>query len=121
MTRVLLASGKIIHDLEAERVKRSDVTTAILRVEQLAPLPAEAIARALQTYPLADIMWVQDEPANQGAWPFMAMNLPQALAGLGEIRALTVASRAASASPATGSSKKHALQQAELIAKAFDR
>jgi 2-oxoglutarate dehydrogenase E1 component len=51
----------------------------------------------------------------------MAMNLPQALASRGETRVLQVASREASASPATGSSKKHALQQAELIAKAFDR
>ncbi len=121
VTRVLLASGKVIYDLEAERTRRSDAATAILRVEQLAPVPAEAIAAAVKAYPGAEIMWVQDEPANQGAWPFMAMNLPQALAELGETRALRVASRAPSASPATGSSKKHALQQAELIAKAFDR
>ncbi len=120
VTRVLLASGKVIHDLEAERTKRGDKTTAILRVEQLAPLPAAEIAAALGAYPGADVMWVQDEPANQGAWPFMAMNLPQALADLGETRALMVASRAPSASPATGSSKKHALQQAELIARAFN-
>ena len=64
---------------------------------------------------------VQDEPVNQGAWPFMALNLPQALADRGETRTLQVASRAASASPATGSSKKHGVQQAELIAKAFNR
>jgi len=121
VTRVLLASGKVIHDLEAERLRRGDEMTAILRVEQLAPLPAAEIAAAIKAYPAADIMWVQDEPANQGAWPFMAMNLPQALADLGETRALRVASRAASASPATGSSKKHALQQGELIARAFDR
>ena len=121
VTRVLLASGKVIYDLEAERTKRSDATTAILRIEQLAPLPAEEIAEAIKGYPGAEIMWVQDEPANQGAWPFMAMNLPEALALLGETRALRVASRKASASPATGSHKKHASQQAELIAKAFDR
>jgi 2-oxoglutarate dehydrogenase E1 component len=121
VTRVLLASGKVIYDLEAERTKRGDKSTAIVRVEQLAPVPAEEIASAIKAYPGAEIMWVQDEPANQGAWPFMAMNLPQALAGLGETRPLQVASRAPSASPATGSSKKHALQQAELIAKAFTR
>jgi 2-oxoglutarate dehydrogenase E1 component len=121
VTRLLLASGKITHDLEAERTRREDGTTAILRVEQLAPLAADEIAAAIKTYPRAEIMWVQDEPANQGAWPFMALNLPQALAERGETRALLVASRVASASPATGSSKKHAVQQAELIAKAFDR
>jgi 2-oxoglutarate dehydrogenase E1 component len=121
VTRVLLASGKVIYDLEAERARRGDAATAILRVEQLAPLPGAEIAQALKAYPGAEIVWVQDEPANQGAWPFMAMNLPQALAGLGETRVLQVASRPASASPATGSSKKHALQQAQLISKAFDR
>jgi multifunctional 2-oxoglutarate metabolism enzyme len=121
VTRVLLASGKIIYDLQAERTKRADTATAILRVEQLAPLPAQEIAAAIKAYPGAEIMWVQDEPANQGAWSFMAMNLPQALASRGETRALQLACRAASASPATGSSKKHALQQAQLIAKAFDR
>jgi 2-oxoglutarate dehydrogenase E1 component len=121
VTRVLLASGKVIYDLEAERRKRNDSSTAILRVEQLAPVAGDAIAAAIKAYPGAEIMWVQDEPANQGAWPYMAMNLPQALANLGETRALLGASRAASASTATGSSKKHALQQAELIAKAFNR
>jgi len=121
VTRVLLASGKVIYDLEAERTKRSDTTTAILRVEQLAPVATDEILAAIKAYPGAEIMWVQDEPANQGAWPFMAMNLPQALASRGETRVLHVASREASASPATGSSKKHALQQAELIATAFDR
>src|ERR1019366_7406282 len=78
-SRVLLASGKAIYDLEAERTARADGSTAILRVEQLAPLPGAEIASALKAYPGAEIMWVQDEPANQGAWPFMAMNLPQAL------------------------------------------
>jgi len=121
VSRVLLASGKIIYDLLAERTKRADTATAILGVEQLAPVPAQEIAAAIKAYPGAEIMWVQDEPANQGAWPYMALNLPQALANRGETRALQVASRAASASPATGSSKKHALQQAQLIARAFDR
>ncbi len=121
VTRVLLASGKVVYDLEAERSKREDTSTAILRVEQLAPLPAADIAAALRDYPGADIVWVQDEPANQGAWPFIAMNLPQALAAHAEGRTVRVVSRPASASPATGSSKKHAAQQAALVAQAFDR
>lgn len=121
VTRVLLASGKVVYDLEAARDKAGDTSTAIVRVEQLAPLPAKEIAAELAKYPAADVVWVQDEPNNQGAWPFMALNLPQALAGLGETRLLRVVSRKASASPATGSSKRHAEQQAELITAAFAR
>lgn len=121
VTRVLLASGKVVYDLEAAREKAGDTSTAIVRVEQLAPVPAKEIAAELAKYPGAEVVWVQDEPANQGAWPFMAMNLPQALAELGESRLLRIVSRKASASPATGSSKRHAEQQAELIAAAFAR
>jgi 2-oxoglutarate decarboxylase len=121
VTRVLFASGKVVYDLEAARDKAGDTQTAIVRVEQLAPLPAKEIAAELAHYPNADMVWVQDEPRNQGAWPFMALNLPQALAEQGETRVLKVASRKASASPATGSSKRHAEQQAELIESAFAR
>ena len=86
-TRVLLASGKVVYDLEAEREQaRATRSTAIVRVEQLAPLPAAEIAAALAEYPGAELVWVQDEPANQGAWPFMALNLPQALAAHAEGR-----------------------------------
>ncbi|MEI2764862.1 MAG: multifunctional oxoglutarate decarboxylase/oxoglutarate dehydrogenase thiamine pyrophosphate-binding subunit/dihydrolipoyllysine-residue succinyltransferase subunit [Dermatophilaceae bacterium] len=121
VTRVILCSGKVVWDLQAERAKRADAQTAILRVEQLAPLPAAEIAEAVAAYPNAQVVWVQDEPRNQGAWPFMALNLPEALATLGETRAITVVSRRASASPATGSHKKHEAEQAALMAAAFDR
>ncbi|HYO85920.1 MAG TPA: multifunctional oxoglutarate decarboxylase/oxoglutarate dehydrogenase thiamine pyrophosphate-binding subunit/dihydrolipoyllysine-residue succinyltransferase subunit [Dermatophilaceae bacterium] len=117
--RVLLASSRLLYDLAAERERRSDRTTAILRVEQLYPLPAAEIAAALAEYPNADLLWAQDEPANQGAWPFMALNLPAALAEHGENRPLRVASRPPSASPATGSSKKHAEQLQTLLGEAF--
>jgi 2-oxoglutarate dehydrogenase E1 component len=121
VTRVLLASGKVVYDLEAAREKAGDTTTAIVRVEQLAPVPSAQVAAELAQYPNADVVWVQDEPRNQGAWPFMALNLPAGLAEHGETRALRVVSRKPSASPATGSSKRHAEQQAELIAAAFAR
>lgn len=121
VTRVLLASGKVVYDLEAAREKAGDQQTAIVRVEQLAPLPAHDIAAQLREYPNADVVWVQDEPRNQGAWPFMALNLPQALAEFGENRPLRVVSRRPSASPATGSTKKHQAEQAELVAAAFAR
>lgn len=119
--RVVLAAGKVVWDLEAERARLGDERTAILRVEQYYPLPAQEIADAIEAYPGAELVWVQDEPQNQGAWPFMALNLPGALADLGVHRSLRVISRKASASPSTGSSKKHALEQAELVAAAFAR
>ncbi|CCH77633.1 Putative 2-oxoglutarate dehydrogenase (E1 subunit) (sucA) (1.2.4.2 eller 2-oxoglutarate decarboxylase 4.1.1.71) [Nostocoides japonicum T1-X7] len=119
--RVLIAAGKVVYDLEAERAKRDDDRTAIVRVEQYYPLPGRALAEAVSAYPDAELMWVQDEPLNQGAWPFIALNLPQALADQGVRRPLRVVSRAASASPATGSSKRHAAEQADLVARAFDR
>ncbi|PID96905.1 MAG: multifunctional oxoglutarate decarboxylase/oxoglutarate dehydrogenase thiamine pyrophosphate-binding subunit/dihydrolipoyllysine-residue succinyltransferase subunit [Actinomycetales bacterium] len=121
VTRVLLCSGKVVWDLEAERAKREDTSTAILRVEQLAPIPAEELAQQLRVYPDAELVWVQDEPRNQGAWPFMALNLPELLAEEGERRPLRVVCRPASASPASGSNKKHEVEQAALMAQAFDR
>jgi 2-oxoglutarate dehydrogenase E1 component len=121
VTRVLIAAGKVVYDLLAEREKRRDTTTAVLRLEQYYPLPAADLASALAQYPGAEVVVVQDEPRNQGAWPFLALNLPEALARHEEHRPLHVVSRAASASPATGSTKKHQAEQTELIAAAFDR
>ncbi|AKU17559.1 multifunctional oxoglutarate decarboxylase/oxoglutarate dehydrogenase thiamine pyrophosphate-binding subunit/dihydrolipoyllysine-residue succinyltransferase subunit [Luteipulveratus mongoliensis] len=121
VTRVLLASSRIVYDLEAERTRLEDQTTAIVRVEQLAPIPAAEIADAVKNYPNAELVWVQDEPKNQGAWPFMALNLPDLLVAQGEKRSLRVVSRAASASPASGSPRKHQAQQAELMCAAFER
>ncbi|WP_018156626.1 multifunctional oxoglutarate decarboxylase/oxoglutarate dehydrogenase thiamine pyrophosphate-binding subunit/dihydrolipoyllysine-residue succinyltransferase subunit [Demetria terragena] len=119
--RVLLASSRVVYDLEAERQKREDKTTAIVRVEQLAPVPSAEIAEVANAYPQAELVWVQDEPENQGAWPFMALNLPQQLADRGVPRSLRVVSRPSSASPAAGSMKLHKEQQETLIEKAFAR
>jgi len=121
VTRVLIAAGKVVHDLEAEREKRGDRRTAILRLEQYYPLPAADLARELASYPDAEVVVVQDEPQNMGAWPFLALNLPPALADLDEHRPLRIVSRASSASPASGSPRKHQAEQADLIRRAFDR
>jgi 2-oxoglutarate dehydrogenase E1 component len=119
--RVLLASGKIVHELDAERARRGDRSTAIIRVERLYPIPVQEIAEAVGRHPGAEIVWVQDEPRNQGAWPLMAQWLHEELSGVGETRPPRVVARKAAASPATGSSKKHALEQAELMDRAFGR
>lgn len=121
VTRVLIAAGKVTWDLEAERKKRGDEQTAILHLERFYPLPGEALITELAKYPNADIVLVQEEPENQGAWPFLAMNLPADLAAHGETRALRAVTRPPSASPAAGTAKKHAQEQAELISRAFDR
>ena len=114
--RVLLCSGKVYWDLLAERTKRGDRQTAIVRLEQLYPLDAEGIGEALSRFPHAELVWVQEEPANQGPWPFIALNLPEHLD-----RRLLRVSRVASASPAAGSSKKHQAEQAALLSQAFNR
>ena len=104
VTRVVLCTGKIYYDLAAPRVPsadRSDV--AIVRLEQLYPLHGEEIAAELAKYPNAQLVWAQEEPANQGGYPFIALNLPDRLAAAGDTRPIYRASRKASASPAVGS------------------
>ncbi|TKV29747.1 multifunctional oxoglutarate decarboxylase/oxoglutarate dehydrogenase thiamine pyrophosphate-binding subunit/dihydrolipoyllysine-residue succinyltransferase subunit [Arthrobacter sp. NamB2] len=114
--RVILVSGRLYYDLLSSRQKLDDGRTAIVRVEQLYPLPLEEIRAALAQYPNAEIVWAQDEPANQGPWPFIGLNLPQELD-----RPMRLASRPASASTATGSAKSHAVEQELLIKRAFGR
>ena len=115
--RVLLHSGKIHYDLLGEVEKRGDAGAfALVRLEQYYPLPTEQLLPVLERYPDAELMWVQEEPENQGAWPFLAVELAPRLGG----RALRVSSRPASASPATGSSKRSAAEQTTLIAKALE-
>jgi 2-oxoglutarate dehydrogenase E1 component len=113
--RVLLCAGKVYYDLAAERDRNSRSDIAIVRVEQLYPLPAAEIRAELDRFPGAEVVWVQEEPANQGAWPFIALNLPEHLGG----RPLLRASRRASASPAVGSHAVHERQQHEVVATAF--
>jgi 2-oxoglutarate dehydrogenase E1 component len=122
--RVLLCTGRVYYDLLAERAKRSstgDEKTAIVRLEELYPFPAAELVAELSRYPDdAQLMWVQDEPSNQGAWSYVSYQMrfktPE-LAG----RDLEHASRRPAAAPATGSGKAHKSQQDEIIAQAFAR
>ena len=115
VTRVLFCSGKIYWDLLAEAQKRNDGKTAIVRVEQLYPTPVDEIKAAYEQYPNAELVWVQDEPANQGPWTYIGLFLPKYMGG----QVAQLVSRPASASPAAGSAKTHAAEQADLIARAF--
>jgi 2-oxoglutarate dehydrogenase E1 component/2-oxoglutarate decarboxylase len=116
--RVVLCTGKVSYDLLAGREAEGTADVAVLRVEQLYPLPHEEIAHALERYPNAnDVVWLQEEPANMGAWQFMAVNLPEHLpAG----RTLRPISRRASASPAVGSAKVHEREQKQLVTTALE-
>jgi 2-oxoglutarate dehydrogenase E1 component len=113
--RVLFCSGKVYWDLLAEAQKRGDGQTAIVRVEQLYPTPVDEIKATYAQYPNAELVWVQDEPANQGPWTYIGLFLPRYMNG----QVAKLVSRPASASPATGSAKRHAVEQADLIERAF--
>ncbi len=114
--RILLCSGKVAYDL----LKRRDETEAravVLRVEQLYPFPADAIVAALERYPkLKTLTWVQEEPENMGAWPFVHNLLHRLLPDRVNLRH---ESRPESGSPATGSATVHGLQQTDIVDRAF--
>ena len=109
--RVLVHSGKVHWDLKAELDKNPNPEIALVRLEQLYPTPIEGLKAITDSYPNAELVWVQEEPENQGAWPFLAL----AFADVPGDRSFRPVSRPASASPATGSSKVHAAEQAKLL------
>jgi 2-oxoglutarate decarboxylase len=113
--RVLLHAGKTHWDLRAELEKNPDPSIALVRLEQFYPAPIEELNAVIDSYPNAELVWVQDEPENQGAWPFIALEVVKHLHG----RTIRLVSRAAAASPATGSPKVHAIEHAELMKKAL--
>jgi 2-oxoglutarate dehydrogenase E1 component len=116
--RILLASGKVGHELRAERRRRKDTSTAILFLDQLYPLPRPEIAAALEAHPNAhEVVWVQEEPANMGPY-FYVMPRLQRLAQ-DKSRKVRAVKRSASASPATGSAKAHEMEQKTLLSLAF--
>ena len=109
--QVLLCSGKVYYDLAERRRAEGRADVAIARVERLYPLPADEIAAEVSRYPAAEaVTWVQEEPANMGAWPYMAMRLPGLLN-----RPIQVVSLPASSAPAIGSAKAHAEEHARLV------
>ncbi|MDQ4490515.1 multifunctional oxoglutarate decarboxylase/oxoglutarate dehydrogenase thiamine pyrophosphate-binding subunit/dihydrolipoyllysine-residue succinyltransferase subunit [Sinomonas sp. ASV486] len=114
--RVVLVSGRLYYDLLAARTKAKDVKTALVRVEQLYPLPEAEIKAELAKYPNAEVVWAQDEPANQGPWPYMAVALAPTLE-----QRLRLISRAASAATSAGSMKRHTAEGNGLVHEVFAR
>src|SRR5579862_3858710 len=116
--RILIASGKVGHELRTERRKRKDASTAIFFLDQLYPLPKREIAEAIAANPNAhEIVWVQEEPANMGPHSYVMPRLQRIAENHG--RRIRAVKRSASASPATGSAKAHEMEQKTLLSLAF--
>ncbi|MCL3998053.1 multifunctional oxoglutarate decarboxylase/oxoglutarate dehydrogenase thiamine pyrophosphate-binding subunit/dihydrolipoyllysine-residue succinyltransferase subunit [Streptomyces lavenduligriseus] len=124
--KVVFCAGKVYYDLEAERQKRGVTDTAIIRIERLYPLPGDELQAEVNKYPNAEkYLWAQEEPANQGAWPFIALNLIDHLdlavgADIPAGERLRRISRPHSSSPAVGSAKRHQAEQEQLVREVFE-
>jgi len=115
--RILLCSGKVYYDLLKYRADQQRHDVAIVRVEQLYPVPQAELQTALAAYEDGTpVCWVQEEPENMGAWRFMRVVFGDKLWGR---YPLSRASRKASASPATGSATSHKLEQQDVVETAF--
>jgi len=109
---VILCTGKVYFDLEEAREKEKNTQVALVRVEQLHPLPKKQILDVLKSYKGAEVVWVQEEPENMGYWNYMLRLLYQELP-------MRVIARKPSASPATGYNKVHVEEQRNLVAQAL--
>ncbi|WP_149362002.1 multifunctional oxoglutarate decarboxylase/oxoglutarate dehydrogenase thiamine pyrophosphate-binding subunit/dihydrolipoyllysine-residue succinyltransferase subunit [Lolliginicoccus suaedae] len=119
VTRILLCSGKLYYELAARKEKEQREDIAVVRVEQLYPVPRHRLREAIANYPnVKEFRWVQEEPANQGAWPFFGLNLPEILPDVFPM--LKRVSRRPMSAPSSGSAKVHAVEQQQLIDTAFE-
>jgi 2-oxoglutarate dehydrogenase E1 component len=115
--RVLICSGKIYYELEERRAEADRKDVAIVRLEQLYPLPSALLKKAFANFPDdTKAFWVQEEPENMGAWPYLVVKFGNTLFERFPFRGIT---RSASATPATGSHRQHKQEQKEIIERAF--
>ena len=114
--RLLLCSGKVFYELDAERANRKDNSTTIVRLEQFYPFDAAALQKLHAQYGSpAKVVWVQDEPQNMAGWSFVAPLIESALG-----RRPVYAGRDSAASPAVGALSVHKVEQADVIRQAFN-
>ncbi|RZK84438.1 MAG: 2-oxoglutarate dehydrogenase E1 component, partial [Pedobacter sp.] len=114
--RVAFCSGKIYYDLLESQKKNNSKDVAVVRVEQLYPTPVDQMEAIVAKYKnVEDVVWVQEEPENQGAWPYLLRRLRKT-----SLNKIDVISRKESSSPATGYMKQHTNQQAYIVAKTFE-
>ena len=119
--RVVICSGKVYYDILEERENRKSNDVKIVRLEQIYPFPAKRMASVLAETPQADVVWCQEEPQNMGSWTFVRDYLEDAMSAAGMTQSRpTYAGRKAAASPATGSARRHATEQAALVDAALD-
>jgi 2-oxoglutarate dehydrogenase E1 component len=119
VSRVLMCTGKIYYELEAYREENKREDVAIVRLEQLYPLAFGMLESALNTYRQGTpVTWVQEEPANMGAWTFLRVRFGNTMFERFPFAGVT---RPASATPANGSHRRHKQEQAEIISRAFER
>ena len=111
VSKVIIHSGKLHYELRAELEKRQDTTTALVRLEQYYPLPMDELNEVLETYPNARLLWAQEEPENQGAWPFVRTHVAPLLHG----RTIAHVARPESSAPSVGNLKAHTRQQQDLV------
>jgi 2-oxoglutarate dehydrogenase E1 component len=117
--RVVACSGKVYYDLVNTRKTRGTTDVAIVRIEQMYPFPHKSFAAELKKFPnLAEVVWAQDEPQNQGPWFQIQHNIFESMESG---QRLSYAGRPASAAPAVGYSDKHVAQQKELLDTAFSK
>jgi 2-oxoglutarate dehydrogenase E1 component len=118
--KVMICSGKVYYDLFEERQKRGVNDTYILRVEQLYPYPRSAMTEELKRFKNADMVWVQEEPKNMGAWSYIEPHIEESLTDLGaKHRRARYVGRKASASTATGLAARHKEEVKQLMDDAF--
>jgi 2-oxoglutarate dehydrogenase E1 component len=115
--RVVFCSGKVYVDLVSAEQRQADRQTAICRIEQLYPFPTDAVEAVLDAYPnVDDVVWLQEEPLNMGAWDFFRPCFEELLDGRLPVRYL---GRPRSASPSEGSLGWHMINQKMLVAEAY--
>ncbi|HWI26473.1 MAG TPA: 2-oxoglutarate dehydrogenase E1 component [Stellaceae bacterium] len=118
--RVVLCSGKVYYDLRQARRERKIRDVAIVRIEQLHPFPAKALADSIARYRNAEIVWCQEEPQNMGAWTFLDRRIEQVLVELGgKSKRPRYVGRPEAAATATGLLKRHNAEQAKLVDEAL--
>jgi len=115
--RIVLCSGKVYVDVETSERRANAKAVAVTRLEQIYPFPAPDVAAALEGFPnLEEVVWLQEEPANQGAWESVRPRLAELVPGGARLRLIA---RPPSASPAEGSAARHAVAQAALVTEAL--